>query len=57
MADRKGRSITFKVPHAMSLRDLKTGLESGIFRTLWCFKIWEEESIWWNFQVQMMQKR
>lgn len=24
MADRKGRSVTFKVPHAMNLRDLKT---------------------------------
>ena len=30
MADRKGRSVTFKVPHAMNLRDLKTGLESEI---------------------------
>ena len=28
MADRKGRSVTFKVPHAMNLREL--GLESGI---------------------------
>ena len=30
MADRKGRSVTFKVPHAMNLRELKNGLESGI---------------------------
>ena len=30
MADRKDRSVTFKVPHAMNLRDLKTGLESEI---------------------------
>ena len=30
MADRKGRSVTSKVPHAMNLRELKTGLESGI---------------------------
>ena len=30
MVDRKGRSVTFKVPHAMNLSDLKTGLESEI---------------------------
>ena len=30
MADWKGRSVTFKVPHAMKLRELKTGWESGI---------------------------
>ena len=30
MADRKGRSVTFKVPHATNLRELKTGLENGI---------------------------
>ena len=30
MADRKGRSVTFKVPRALNLRELKTGLESGI---------------------------
>ena len=30
MTDWKGRSVTFKVPHAMKLRELKTGWESGI---------------------------
>ena len=30
MADRKGQSVTFKVPHGMNLRDLKIGLESEI---------------------------
>ena len=30
MADRKGRSVTFKVPRALNLRELKTGLEDGI---------------------------
>ena len=30
MADRKGGSVTFKVPHGMNLRDLKTRLESEI---------------------------
>ena len=30
MADRKGRSATFKVPHAMNLRGMKIGLEREI---------------------------
>lgn len=30
MADWKGRSVTFKVSHAMKLRELKTVWESGI---------------------------
>ena len=41
MADRKGRSVTFKVPRALNLRELKTGLESGIHHfTVVCLVAW-----------------